>query len=118
MKLTCWKSACEMMRVGSIVLCWGGFLEGRGFKGFIPLQLQMSQKTHDDKGEMCAEGEGKIRIYIILNPSWNLSSILKHINKMVLGYLHWKFKLISWPMCQRDQNICSLVVVCEFKLKR
>lgn len=38
---------------------------------------------------------------------------------MVLGYLHWNFKLISWLICQRDQNIQNLaVLVCEFKLKQ
>jgi len=41
----------------------------------------MSQETHYDKGEMYAEGEGKKIIYIILNPSWNSSSILKQTHK-------------------------------------
>lgn len=46
----------------------------------------MTQKTHYDKGEMAAEREGKKIICIILNPSWNSSSILIRMYKEnVLG---------------------------------
>lgn len=70
---------CPTAGVNSIVLGW---LSGRQrFQRLHPVQLRMSQKPRYDKGEMCAGGEGKKIISVILNPSWNLSSILKQTHK-------------------------------------